>query len=138
MLPSKTEAKGTLKMNRSFNADFYVVAATVLPVLYLAVVLEGSLYRELLHRAEKAWVILKRPYEVYIFWRLIAYAIWSLWVTGEVLAVCALYERTSIVGFSGPLVFSALIVLVVAVTAGPAWAFYAQTPRPGNPRTSKH
>lgn len=37
-------------MNDSFNSDFYVTAATVIPVLYLALTLQGSTLESLLER----------------------------------------------------------------------------------------
>jgi hypothetical protein len=42
--------------HNTFNADFYVTAATVIPVLFLALTLQGTFYREILgtwkHKAE--------------------------------------------------------------------------------------
>jgi hypothetical protein len=40
-------------MQKPFNADFYVTAATVIPVFYLALTLQGSTYRDLMTRWRK-------------------------------------------------------------------------------------
>jgi hypothetical protein len=41
-------------MSSSFNANFYVAAATVIPVLYLAITLQGSTFEALMQRLKKA------------------------------------------------------------------------------------
>jgi hypothetical protein len=109
----------------SFNADFYVVAATILPVLYLALVLQGGTYEKLLSRSEEAWRNAKLPYEVYVFWRLAAYALWSLWLTGEAASIWALYTRSDI---PGSIVLVPLAFLILALTAGPVATWFVRTP----------
>jgi hypothetical protein len=42
------------QMSSSFNANFYVAAATVIPILYLAITLQGSTFEDLMRRLRKA------------------------------------------------------------------------------------
>jgi hypothetical protein len=117
----------------TFNVDFYITAAAVLPVLYLALVFEGSTYRKLLKRADEIWEAGKL-YELYLLWRLLAYALWILWATGEILSIYSLYYG---VALAGPLVLLSLVGLVIAVTAGPALTFWTSAPRPGRGESQK-
>jgi hypothetical protein len=42
--------------HETFNADFYVVAATIIPILYLALTLQGQTYERIIRRSVQEWV----------------------------------------------------------------------------------
>ena len=85
-----------------FNADFYSVAATVIPVLFLALTFQGSAFRQL--RA------LFGPGTPYIAGLVLAAGLW-----GELYAILALYDKIASRG-NAELVFIATFILVVAVS----------------------
>ena len=121
-----------------FNADFYTAAATIIPVLYLALAIQGPAYDALLKSytdrfADAAALIHARN------WRLPGYAtrraviravIASVWaptgafiilsfgVYGEGQAVISLYARRAEGSPSD--VLTSLLVMILAAAAGPA------------------
>jgi Tfp pilus assembly protein PilW len=112
----------------SFSPDFYTTAATVIPVLYLALTLQGRTFHDLLTR----WRDYNREadFKVLPQIRVVALAGASLvagWVVilgiiGEYLALTALYN-----GHAGraarQTILSAAAWLLVVVAAGPVYQF---------------
>src|SRR5262249_41589058 len=118
------------RMKDSFNSDFYITAATVIPVLYLALTLQGSTLEELFRN----WRRNLRPADEQrnpksefrmevISGAAIFGAIFMLnGIVGEFIAVLALYHRNS-----GPeselYVLSSMVFLLVLIAAGPLIKF---------------
>lgn len=102
----------------AFNADFYITAATVIPVLFLAFAVQGRTYQDMLQairRAKERAAISYRPL------RILALLILAAGTNGEIVAILALYDRsTSAEGY----VLIAVISLVIAVVVGPAYALW--------------
>lgn len=107
-------------MKEPFNANFYITAATLLPVLYIAIVLQGSTYAILIKRAIDEWL---KNLAIYWIVRIAAYVILSSWVIGEVLSVYALYEQSDSAGVR-KLVLAAVVILILTASAGPAKAYF--------------
>lgn len=115
----------------AFNATFYATAATVIPVLFLALVVQGSVYTKMLDRFARiaqgnrdkygeAGFSLRMAWDVswpVLMWFL-AYAILASGILGEIEAVVSLdLQRPVWVGGFGRLV--SMIILVLAVAYGP-------------------
>jgi len=114
----------------TFNRDFYTTIATVIPVLYLALTVQGQLYGNMLRRAwrgllrkERDWGWSLRLLRLAISVGLIvaAVAILAAGLGGEILAILVLYNASS--ALAGPWVLLSVIVLIVAAAVGPFWAF---------------
>jgi len=117
-------------MRITFNRDFYTTIATVIPLLYLALTVQGSLYSSTLRRAwsgllrkERDWELSLRLLRVTISVGLIiaAVVILAAGLGGELLVIFALYNGSG--AQAGPWVLAAVIALVVATAVGPFWAF---------------
>jgi hypothetical protein len=109
----------------SFNADFYVTCATVIPVLFLAVALQGRLYNSLLKSALNARRQVIEDDEPALGSLIkagclpsVAYAIWLAGAGGEVCALLALYWRNDSPSLR-LIVLLATLILVVAAAASP-------------------
>jgi hypothetical protein len=117
-------------MPKTFDSDFYVVCATVIPVLFLAVAVQGNAYKTLLDTALKvratnaddSW---RRKWTAIIRARTlqrIGYAIWCAGALGEFLALLVLYQ-----GHEQPetriTVFFCTVLLVFAAAMGPLNAY---------------
>lgn len=113
---------------RGFNADFYIAAATVIPVLYLALTLQGTTYHDLMMGWRKT-----NKESPFTFWpqvRVVAVTILAmvgaaviiLGIVGEYSALQALEDRTV-----GPNtqsnVAEACLALLVMVAIPPGWLF---------------
>ncbi len=112
-------------MPNSFNADFYVVAATIIPVFYLALSLQGSTLTNTLAR----W---RRAYEDFTQessqdrQRSVQGMLVSLLTSGiiigsmiaEYMAILALYDRSDD-GITGPFVLWSLLGLLIVAVGGP-------------------
>jgi hypothetical protein len=115
---------------KTFNSDFYVVCATVIPVLFLAVAVQGNAYKAVLDAAMKAartnandgWLRQMSALARSRTLQIIGYFIWSAGAIGEILALQVLYQDHESPG-SRITVFLATIVLVVAAAAGPLRAY---------------
>jgi hypothetical protein len=121
-------------MAKDFSPDFYVTCATVIPVLFLAVAVQGRPYQSVLGASLKAAQPMRggprmhrlagRPmrrlgsYVASRFLDLIAFTILSAGVLGEFLALLALYRGSDNPG-TRMTVLLATLVLVVAVVTGP-------------------
>lgn len=107
-----------------FNGLFYATAATVIPVLYIALAVQGHAGASLAHAAVRIRTGGPAPM---IFWRFATSQILgflaSLIITGgaiaEASAIWVLYEGRS-EGNLGPVILGATIFLTVATAAGPA------------------
>jgi hypothetical protein len=125
-------------MHDSFNADFYVTAATVIPILFLALTLQGPTYDGLISRIIKiisrlsdqaiakyregaSWwsPIVSSPLAyILIFFMLIAMLIPIAGILGEWYAIWAIYNRAP---SNGPYIISYIVILLLAVASGPVW-----------------
>ncbi len=129
----------------TFNSEFYVVAATIIPLLFVALAVEGRFIQDLLsafERAGKAWVAVGRWQEFLaeltqrrhtertarIILGLTAAAVGVLAVgiaicatASEILAILGLYHQAA-APWMGTFVLSGTILLTVVVGAGPAIA----------------
>ncbi len=114
----------------TFNKDFYTTITTVIPVLYLALTVQGQLYGAMLRRAWRG--LLRKERDLGVSLRLprvaisagliiAAVAILAAGLGGEILAIFALYRGSGT--RAGPWVLLSVIVLVVAAAVGPVWAF---------------
>jgi len=103
-------------MAKNFNADFYVTCATVIPVLFLAVAVQGRAYESVLRSAHLRS-------ETWKFWRwtlpyTVAGSVLIAAALGEYLALLVLYLGWDWSGARG-MVFACTLILVTAVGAGP-------------------
>ena len=117
-------------MKTTFNRDFYATITTVIPVLYLALTVQGPLYSSMLKRAWSG--LLRKERDLELSLRLLrvsisvgliiaAVVILAAGLGGEILAIFALYNGSS--AQAGPWVLLSVIALVVATAVGPFWAF---------------
>lgn len=113
-------------MPKTFNSDFYVACATVIPVLFLAYAVQGDAYKNLLDiavrkaklKADDGWV---GQWKVIIVTRTlqqIAYSIWYAGAAGEILALQMLYQEHDS-STQRLTVFVCTVWLILAVAAGP-------------------
>jgi hypothetical protein len=138
-LTAVTLAQAVGQAAPAFNADFYSVAATVIPVLFVAIAVQGRLYDIVLAAPEevKQWLAGHLPrwlgratlisYYISMLAMVVAAAILVYGVEGEILAVMSLYLQRP-VGPHGE-VETAVIVLTVMAAALPAAAFLRALPR---------
>jgi hypothetical protein len=101
---------------QSFNADFYVTCATVIPVLFLAVAVQGRAYESMLRSAQRRpqtgkFGRLSLPYTL-------AGSVLIAAAGGEYLALLVLYQGSDWTG-AREVVFACTLILVTAVGAGP-------------------
>jgi hypothetical protein len=110
--------------NGTFNADFYVTAATIIPVLFLALTLQEKTYGQLIRRGVRivnkesaSWI---ESLWLFLYGNVLSFtgtAIVVAGIAGEITAILALYYRTS---SPQRLVLIPLLALVIAVGIGPA------------------
>ena len=116
-------------MAKDFNADFYITCATVIPVLFLAVAVQGQAYEAVLisarHQARTGRHDRRISKLSSGFWswllRLVAYAILLAGVVGELGALLTLYDGRE--GGAKLFVLLSTLALVIAVAAGPLARF---------------
>jgi hypothetical protein len=85
---------------KTFNSDFYVVCATVIPVPFLAVAVQGNAYKAVLDAAMKAaranandgWLRQMSALARSRTLQIIGYFIWSAGAIGEIQALQVLYQ----------------------------------------------
>jgi len=119
----------------AFNETFYSVAATIIPVLFLALAVQGSFLGELLSLADR---VSARPsrlaralasiYAAEAPWRLAAYVV-IIPTVGEFLAILSLYQQHA-TEFGGSITFAGVILLVVMTAFKPALAVFAPRKTP--------
>ena len=118
----------------TFNANFYITAATVIPVLYLALTLQSQTYERMISRAYRefqprgrrtGWQFYRGIIVSSVLYTAILGTIYAGSV-GEWLAISALYTKSASrnIGFA---VLVALGYLVIIVVAGPAVRFFKAT-----------
>ena len=112
-----------------FHDTFYATAATVIPVLFLAIAVQPGLYGDLLGAARRASLRADRGVRTikvpgmglaYITWGAtwgLALIILVVGIYGELAAIYALY-----VWHLESLVFLSIAILVVVAAIAPAWA----------------
>jgi hypothetical protein len=115
----------------TFNADFYVTAATVIPVLYLALTLQGSTFEKVMSKwrdsvQDESKDV--RPIQVflpaYVLFCILASVIILGGLLGEFYAIMALYSRSA-ADHSTVVVAVSLLALLAAVVAGPTISYWS-------------
>jgi hypothetical protein len=131
------------EMKDTFNSNFYITAATVIPVLYLALIVQANAVRDLLTRLDRAMQAKTKAQSqgsiisvLIILGFIAASAIWLastviliLGIGGEVAAILVLYRQSdsdSVRNF----VLVSTILLMVITTAGPALTISCAFTRP--------
>jgi hypothetical protein len=111
------KAQGGLAINSdTSSSDFYITAATIIPVLFLALVLEGGLWKWIQEQVSEAS---DPPIVIRIFVSLLqAFAVLVLiaGALGEITALYALW-RTDFSSVLSDIVFSTTVLLVVFLAA---------------------
>jgi hypothetical protein len=124
-------------VHRAFNSVFYLAAATVIPVLYLALTIQGSLLPGLLTRLHRNLELMAKPKDEQARQRRVivilggAYALIAVavliiaaGVVGEIVALLALL-RLRDATWERLVVLWSLVGLLVVTAAGPLWALNA-------------
>lgn len=117
-------------MPKTFDPNFYIVCATVIPVLFLAAAVQGSSYKTILDTALKVRVtqagdgwarklVARSRARVLVY---IAYFIWAAGACGEILALLVLYWGKE-QPYDRRIVLLCTIFLVFAATDAPLSAF---------------
>ena len=117
-------------MAKSFDPNFYIVCATVIPVLFLVVAVQGSAYQAVLEaamtaartKASDGWTRQLRALALSRTLQLIGYATWCAGALGELLALMVLYQGHEESG-TRIIVFLATVFLVFVASAGPLSAY---------------
>lgn len=107
-------------MAKNFNPDFYVTCATVIPVLYLALVVQGSTYQAMLRRAVHAAHTRSRRAALR---PLGAYLVVAAGALGEVFALVALFMGSDTESMRVSVLIMTLIMVAVA-GAGPTFRWW--------------
>ncbi len=118
---------------QTFHPDFYVTCATVIPVLFLAVAVQGTSYQDLLDTLVKAArapvnsppLLQLRAYAAALLTALVAVVVGGLGSLGEIEALYTLYLGRE-AGDRG-LVLAATLGLLLATAAGPLWRGFRAT-----------
>jgi hypothetical protein len=113
-------------VDKHFNADFYVTCATVIPVLFLALVVQGGTYENMLRTAMEAahrHPGRGRDGAASAFLPAVAYLTLVAGVLGEAFALGALFSRWDTTASRATVMVMTLLLLVV-IAAGPAWKFF--------------
>jgi hypothetical protein len=115
----------------AFNADFFVAAATVIPVLFLALTLQGNTYEEILtywQKKVKETAENNRKLANIINWLIYTTAgfVLACGFIGEVYAMISLYYERSSSDRKQFVIFSVVLLLAVTVF-GPAIRFSKTT-----------
>lgn len=113
-------------MAKTFPADFYVTCATVIPVLFLALVVQGGTYESMLRTALEAahrQPMRSRDGAVATLLPLIPYFALMSGVLGEAAALSALFSGSDTkTGRTAVLVMT--LTLVIAAAAAPTWRWF--------------
>ena len=109
-------------MAKSFDPNFYVTCATVIPVLFLAVAVQGRTYESVLESALKAAQSPAKSETRARLLQAVAFAIWLAGVFGEGTSLVVLYRQAAWPNDRW-LVLGATMILVVAASAGPLAAY---------------
>ena len=120
--------------HEAFNADFFITAATVIPILYLALTLQGQTFESLINRLTTLWH--RNGWQWSVLYGLTStatFAIIAAGSLGEWLAIYAIYQQQADT-FTTQIVRNLLLVLIVAVAAGPAWRVLSWSPSSSEPK----
>ena len=114
-----------------FNGLFYATAATIIPVLFLAIAVQGSAYENLI----KAMAVLFRhiedsgprygksvPWAAYFALFVVAAGILAYGIGSEIQALYALYQQQA-ESLTGQTVLIGVILLIIVTAAGPVLNF---------------
>jgi hypothetical protein len=107
-----------------FPSDFYVTCATVIPVLFLALVVQGGTYETMLRSASHA--AHRRPGRsrddaAAQLLPLVAYLTLAAAILGEAFALIALFNGSEDGRSEGVIILIMTLILVAVAGAGPAW-----------------
>jgi hypothetical protein len=113
-------------VGKHFNADFFVTCATVIPVLFLALVVQGGTYESMLRSAVEA--ANREPGRgrdgaVSQLLPAVAYLTLMAGVIGEAGALWALFNGRDTKTDRAVVLVTTLFLLTIAA-AGPAWRFF--------------
>jgi len=112
----------------SFNSDFYVVAATVIPVLYLALTLQGSMFEEFVKQLKEHHPNPNLPLVPYlravgvVMIPIVSSLAVFAGIMGEFFALLGLYRRTASPNMT-QVVFTSMILLLALIVAVPVVRF---------------
>jgi hypothetical protein len=124
----------------AFNALFYATMATVIPVLFLALAVQGRMYEDMV-RAYSAAARRLTPLHLHASFRQLTQHLTAVFVRyvlalamsgilvfgtlGEVFAADALYRQQAV---AGPFVLFGVIFMAIVTAAGPALAYLRLLP----------
>lgn len=121
-------------MKDSFNSDFYVTAATVIPVLYLALTLQGPTFERVLKRWRDHTPDNSKSFTGSLRWTIhsggmgLAATFAAIFIfsgiAAEFFALLGLYQRKASQGM-GALIFISIVFLLFMVAVGPIINFTA-------------
>jgi hypothetical protein len=126
-------------LHHGFNADFYMTAAAIIPLLYIALSLQGTTYSQIIAH----WLSARKEYEKAIrtaleigtsapfLWiafksaglNFVASVIWYSGIIGEALAVWALYEQSAN-SFIDWFVLMSIFALLSVAAITTWWPYY--------------
>lgn len=113
-----------------FNANFFIVAATVIPVLFLALAVQGRTYESLVKAfsdAHQRWITPGPRIRVLAAGAISVIAVLAAWVillysaVAEVIAIYVLYKQQAR-STTAHTAFAAVTFMVIMTAAGPALA----------------
>lgn len=115
-----------------FNSNFYFAAATIIPILFLAIAVQGRGYQNLLtiltplnqqlDRDDSPWYKHVAAIAAVLVVGAIAFLILAYGVLGEIESVIALYRQKT--GYNtGSIVLTGVIILIIATATGPTLMF---------------
>jgi hypothetical protein len=116
-------------VSKVFPTDFYVTCATVIPVFYLALVVQGGTYGSMLKAARQAAKTLPQRSRDYAAAEILPVAAWftlAAAALGEGASLFALYAGSE-QPETRPIVLICTLILLFAVTALPAWNYLQTT-----------
>lgn len=121
-------------MRLTFNSNFYLTTATVIPLLYLALILQASIIGDILTKLNHAIETVSkwRPrFDVVGFLMYVIYIVATLLVAaatliivggvvGEIIAITALFHQSD-TQTQRQSVLNATIILLIATVLAPTW-----------------
>jgi hypothetical protein len=118
-----------------FNGLFYATTATIIPVLFLAIAVQGRGYENLINSIDVVdpltddsgpWYTVLGRMAAYLALFMAAGGILIYGVLSEIAAIYALYQQQAESG-TGQLVLTGVIFLIIATAAGPALTLLSVT-----------
>src|SRR5215831_13888988 len=111
-----------LSMKNTFPADFYVVSATVIPVLFLALLVQGPGLEQMIEATKKSFDNLERVSPSIVLFILGAGGL-VYGIVGEVIALNELQGQHDSM-FARVLVFLAVFILLIGVATIPLFTIF--------------